>query len=121
MSTSHYSSRDYTNAPGNKLPCGNSCRHTDLMREVISEWDEQLAGEPGMHTVRIPIWRERLLDRVKLYLECVWLFIFTSVLILFDASGIVYFWGEAECWVFAALVLPAWALLIVCLRKISSL
>jgi hypothetical protein len=97
------------------------------MRAVAPEWDEPLSGvtpnpdDDDAHMVRIPLRRERALDRIRVYMECLWLFVFTSALILFDAAGVVYFWGEPEVWVFIALTLPAWVLSLAVLSKINRM
>jgi len=127
MSTSHYSSRDYDHAPRSPHTA-----HTAYMRAVAPDWDEPLSGvaatninptpdDIGAHTVRIPLRRERALDRIRVYMECLWLFVFTSALILFDAAGVVYFWGEPEVWVFISLTLPAWVLSLAVLNKINRM
>ena len=121
MSTSHYS-RNSTPAPRSPHTA-----HTAYMRAVAPEWDEPLSGvtpnpdDDDAHMVRIPLRRERALDRIRVYMECLWLFVFTSALILFDAAGVVYFWGEPEVWVFISLTLPAWVLSLAVLSKINRM
>jgi hypothetical protein len=123
MSTSHYSTSAAPKTPAERW-------QTQTVHSLAPDWDEPLCGvslphsrpeqtDTGAGTLRV--YQRTPVNVLHVLIECLWLFLCTAAVIVFDAAAVVYFWGEPECWVFAALTLPVWVLAMATLKKIRSL